>query len=1079
MKKFYNLAFICFVIVALFSINIHAQSDGEKSLSTVHNSIQNSKGGGKKLSSIQSINGQPSSTRFNINKISTWFKNNGESDIRINPNFGLIYPKGSYKTAIEHTGGFWGGKIDGEIRVGGCTEFPGTLPGRVINNVPVNPSDPDVRIYRVRRDYRNNTLLDEDEFTDDSSIEEVRQQYEKDWIEWPAIQGAPFEDLNANGSYEPELDIPGVPGADQTIWFVCNDFDSTQSKSMYGTLPLGIEEQVTIWGYNNTEVLGNMFFRKYLIINKNKDYKPFTDMYFAIWASPFIGNGGDDLVGCDTTLNLGFAYNANNIDEIYGNTPPALGFKLLQGPKILSTFSDSAKYKGKYFQGMKNLGISSFNSFIRGADSYGNPSRGSFEYGGYRVYNELRGYIAYTNDKKKDPYTEKPTPFSVPGDPVTSTGWIDGNPGDRSINMGSGPFNLTYGDTQEVVYAEILAGATVGVNRLNAITLLKEYSQFAQTHYLNNFYILIPPKPLLPNNKSIDISIYPLIKWSSVDNAINYSLDVATDSVFQNLIFSKNDITDTTYQLQELIYSTKYFWRVGVKNNYGSSYNSMVFSFSTFSDSFRPTLKVSPYTLTIDQFENVINFEVTNTSQGSMNWNAVSKDTSWIRIVEGVSGVNSGVVKVVFTENKKGERSGSITVTSADAAGSPRNITIKQCKAQYEVAVTLNPDSTATIYGNKKYNYGDSVSVIVKAKYGYTFSNWSENDSIVSTNSQYEFRIFGNKNLTANFYGPFCIITRISEMEGDRIISPHVGIETAGTNIGSNGYIVSNQAGGVNLPFSASDYDRFEYWKNDDVIIDFSEKSLAFSYLDENIYKNSATGEKTYLPFSVYRLKYPTMKKIRLFAGFRDKNGDGLFSIDSTGAYDINWHKPTTELIFAWQGYDAEGNEVNYDSANEVQYISNNDLYKSANITWGSSTGEFKYPYLTNTMFVLYTANATLPDSNRQIRFFTAKPIVSDVNEEEQYEKQNRIPVEYSLSQNYPNPFNPSTNIKFALTKTSIASLKVYDILGREVATLVNKELNPGNYNFQFNGSRLSSGIYFYRLQTGEFTQTKKMLLIK
>ena len=97
-------------------------------------------------------------------------------------------------------------------------------------------------------------------------------------------------------------------------------------------------------------------------------------------------------------------------------------------------------------------------------------------------------------------------------------------------------------------------------------------------------------------------------------------------------------------------------------------------------------------------------------------------------------------------------------------------------------------------------------------------------------------------------------------------------------------------------------------------------------------------------------------------------------------------------------------------------------------------------------------------------------------------EKDNKggsIPSEYTLSQNYPNPFNPSTNIKFSIPENGLVSLKVYNVLGEEVTELINKELTTGTYTVNFNASKLTSGIYFYTLSSGNFVQTKKMLLIK
>jgi hypothetical protein len=86
---------------------------------------------------------------------------------------------------------------------------------------------------------------------------------------------------------------------------------------------------------------------------------------------------------------------------------------------------------------------------------------------------------------------------------------------------------------------------------------------------------------------------------------------------------------------------------------------------------------------------------------------------------------------------------------------------------------------------------------------------------------------------------------------------------------------------------------------------------------------------------------------------------------------------------------------------------------------------------------------------------------------------------EFKLNQNYPNPFNPTTTISFTIPSTSNVSLKVFNILGKEVATLVNESKSAGNYSINFNASGLSSGVYFYQLTTDNFTSTKKFILMK
>jgi hypothetical protein len=91
----------------------------------------------------------------------------------------------------------------------------------------------------------------------------------------------------------------------------------------------------------------------------------------------------------------------------------------------------------------------------------------------------------------------------------------------------------------------------------------------------------------------------------------------------------------------------------------------------------------------------------------------------------------------------------------------------------------------------------------------------------------------------------------------------------------------------------------------------------------------------------------------------------------------------------------------------------------------------------------------------------------------------NGLPVNYELKQNYPNPFNPSTKVVFALPNNSFTKLIVYDILGRETVTLVNEQLDAGTYETDFDGTNFSAGIYFYTLTTGDFTETKRMVLVK
>jgi hypothetical protein len=89
------------------------------------------------------------------------------------------------------------------------------------------------------------------------------------------------------------------------------------------------------------------------------------------------------------------------------------------------------------------------------------------------------------------------------------------------------------------------------------------------------------------------------------------------------------------------------------------------------------------------------------------------------------------------------------------------------------------------------------------------------------------------------------------------------------------------------------------------------------------------------------------------------------------------------------------------------------------------------------------------------------------------------VPQTFLLYQNYPNPFNPATKIRFSLPKSSFATIVIYDVLGRELKTLVNEQLNAGTYEAEWSADKFSSGVYYYKLIAGDFSETRKAVLIK
>jgi hypothetical protein len=93
--------------------------------------------------------------------------------------------------------------------------------------------------------------------------------------------------------------------------------------------------------------------------------------------------------------------------------------------------------------------------------------------------------------------------------------------------------------------------------------------------------------------------------------------------------------------------------------------------------------------------------------------------------------------------------------------------------------------------------------------------------------------------------------------------------------------------------------------------------------------------------------------------------------------------------------------------------------------------------------------------------------------------RKNQAPATFALHQNYPNPFNPTTKLSFVLSNSSLVTLRIYDVFGREVITLINKEMTRGSYSTEWNAGNIASGVYYYKLTAGKFVDVKKMVLIR
>jgi hypothetical protein len=385
------------------------------------------------------VQGVDNSTRIDINQISMPVTNTGSiAWDKTTGNAGFEFPKGSGKTAVFAAGPWLGATVGGQPR-GALSEYSDEFgPGAMIGGVADDPNKPEYKVYKLDRVYANPA---------------DRDAALADYAAGAQLHGAPIVFVQGDGS----LNIQG----DQMLWCVFNDADPINHNNRAGsTAPLGVEVQLTAFAYNDPGPAGRTIFLRYKIINKGVN--TLQDFYVGMWSDPDLGYAGDDLVGCDPSRSLGYVYNASNADNVYGATPPSVGFDLLQGP----TGASGAP-----------LSMTAFRMYFNGLD----PDAFA------KSYNALRG-LANDGSQITDPVTHLPTTFELSGNPIAGTGWLDSNPSDRRMLVSSGPAVLAPNQSLDLTYA-IVVGQ--GTNRFDSIQQMLCTDDQMQIFYGHGF--ALPP----------------------------------------------------------------------------------------------------------------------------------------------------------------------------------------------------------------------------------------------------------------------------------------------------------------------------------------------------------------------------------------------------------------------------------------------------------------------------------------------------------------------------------------------------------------------------------------------------------
>lgn len=1093
--------------------------------------------------------GSPSQSLINIGTLTAWIRNDGYSPQQVEGQWDGSFPSYASIGSIGSDGMIWGGIVnDGvapTVRVGGTTRASSLGPGRILTDatgMPTgreDPNGPDVRIFRVRGDWRTADLReDATQYyqarpVTQSMIGAVREQYRKDWNEWPWQKGAPFVDLNGNGAFDPDIDIAGVRGADQTIWFVTNDLDPAAA-GLFGSPSIGLEIQFTLWSMNRTQGFGSTIFKRTRLIYKGRPGAPASsridNMYIAQWSDPNVGDFFDDYVGCDTIGNMTFAYQGlydDRMYEAYALPPPCIGYVLLQGPIVRGSSSDRAIFKDNIRPGFRNLPMSSFMYFGAGRQTGGynaveiRPYPEYWQYAGTtKWYNILRGsqpsppYPTFTPLRNQDGAMTK---FELAGDPAAGVGDIDGRlfwAGERSFVMSTGPFSMARGDTQEVVTA--LVGA-IGSNWRDCFPRMRIHAQAARVLHQSLYQT---PPPIVTVTSSNPGSLTTLRVTADARNLSVASMtasarkydqaSVGSAQLFDDGLHGDNAAGDRIFsntisfaqQKEGVFVSLLVTYSNGsnitwdnVADNFPGAGPITVTATTIVSDNINGDKVANPgenvrYTVSLRNSASIAleNIMMTSLSDkvpkniviARMNANAAAtmqysawKDSTFFSI-DVPPGFPDSVFIVPFLIRTKdrGEWKTTLRIPVRPFPQQPSALTLGHTGPGDWSLGALTVNSQQLIL-NHQYRITILDSIDAQRNKGFTLRDLTDG------------RVLLQNFPFPDYYGHWIPVT-----DGFRIMRGqyfgNIGVRKDSTRYISAypawfegyHYTLDEHAafnGGVTtgamLPlYFYHVYSSFDPAKSVPVEVRFDSTKPQKAYRLQRTGPGDSTGNAymiqgapsvTDVPFTVWDVSDRARPR-QLTVAYRDQ--------DENTKWDPRVGTDNYEMVFIYyKSYDATMRQFAMPPAAIPDECT---IGPKADIMYQLGLAIKQGHRLSEKPGTLYI-RPWIPLTSKDQFTFTATGTPTAI------EEPGTLPRDVTLAQNMPNPFNPTTLIQYELPAQSEVELKVFDLLGEEVATLVNEKQEVGKYRVAFDGVNLPTGVYFYRLKAGQIMRVKKMLMVR
>ncbi len=575
--------------------------------------------------------------------------------------------------------------------------------------------------------------------------------------------------------------------------------------------------------------------------------------------------------------------------------------------------------------------------------------------------------------------------------------------------------------------------------------------------------ILATPTLVTPSDSTVNQPINLTLQWNPSAGAIWYRLQISTSPAFITTTFDDSTITTTSREVGPLVNNTTYYWRVKARNLANMSAWSSVWNFTTI-------------IIATPKLASPSNGSVNEPIVLTLSWNPATGAEAYRLQVS----TDSAFTMTIFDDS---------TITATRKQIGPLTIgTTFYWRVNAKNAVATSPYSEVWSFTTSEITWSLQTSGTTRDLHSVYFvdasTGWAVGDSGITL-----------KTIDGGGFG------RAQSVGNNLLSSVYFVDASTGWAVGRSGTIIKTTDSGISWEAYSGEpnhlnsvyfVDASTGWAvgHDGIILKTtdgginwtSQARVTFNWLKSVHFVNTLIGWAVGSFGTIIKTTDGGISwKIQFSSVLNSLNS--VYFVDASTGWAVGDHGilKTTDGGINWT---EEANWTSH-SLKSIHFVDSSTGWAVGlsgtivSTTDGGISWKTQFSGVSSNLNSVYFVDATsgwaVGDSGKILRMTTG----GLVSVEEKHKPKSAIPTHFALEQNYPNPFNPLTTLGFALPRSAFVTLKVFNTIGEEVATLIAEQLPAGRHQVQWNANGFVSGVYFYRLQTGDFVETKKLILLR